>query len=310
MCNVTKDEFATTLKKELQKRNPYWSIQITHVPKVNGIVLTGLLVLSDKSNISPTIYLENFYKEYKAGLSLEAIVEKVESLYYEHNVDEVCFDVKKLLDFENVKSRLLFKVINKEKNKELLLRVPNKNFHDLVIVFYVLLSDEEWLDGLASVLVDNKMLEYWKCNLDEIYDIAFKNTRELFKPVIKPIQQVVMELAREDPDVEITEAEMQCLCGDTLMYYASNDRKYQGASILLYEDVLMNFAEMHGDFYILPSSLQELLFVPMSTLDLDVNGLRAMVKEINADCLEEELFLSNNVYIFREKEKTLDVVTV
>lgn len=304
----TKEEFTTVLKSELQKRNPDWRIQITHVPKMNGVTLTGLLVLPNKSNITPTIYLESFYADYEAGCSLDGILDRIELLYEEHNVDEVYFDMEQFLDFKNVQGRLCLKVINAERNKDLLQMIPHRMFHDLAIVYYVLLPNEEWMHGLASILVNNIIMDSWECTENEMYEIAYKNTREKFKYGIYSIQDVIKEIACEQPD-ELSEFEVDELCHKELMYYASNDVKLNGASILLYNDLLVKFAKEHEDFYILPSSVDEVLFVPAAAVDFDGSSLCAMVEEVNATCLETEKFLSNSVYLFCAETKALEIVT-
>lgn len=296
----TKEEFTTVLKLELQKRNPNWRIKITHVPKMNGVTLTGLLVLPNKSNITPTIYLESFYADYEAGCLLDVILERIEHLYEEHNVDEVYFDMEQFLDFENVQGRLCLKVINAERNKDLLQKIPHRMFHDLAIVYYVLLPNEEWMHGLASILVNNIIMDSWECTENELYEVAYKNTREQFKCGIRSMQDVIKEIACEQSDE---------LCCNELLYYASNDVKLNGASILLYNDLLTEFAKEHGDFYILPSSVDEVLFVPAAAVDFDGSSLCAMVEEVNETCLEEEKFLSNRVYLFCAETKTLEIIT-
>lgn len=80
MDNISKQQFATILKTELRKRNPNFDIRIEDVQKTNGVVLIALIIMSDNSNISPTIYLEAFYEEYKAGYSLKTIMDEIERL--------------------------------------------------------------------------------------------------------------------------------------------------------------------------------------------------------------------------------------
>lgn len=233
MDNISKQQFANILKTELGKRNPNLDIRIEDVTKTNGVVLTALVIMADNSNISPTIYLEAFYEEYKAGHSLDVILDRIERLYEEHNVDEVYFDMEQFLDFENVQGRLCLKIINAERNKDLLQMIPHRMFHDLAIVYYVLLPNEEWMHGVASILVNNIIMDSWECTENEMYEVAYKNTREKFKYGIRSIQDVIKEITCEQPE-ELSELEVDELCYKELMYYASNDVKLNGASILLY----------------------------------------------------------------------------
>lgn len=307
MDNITKQQFATILKTELRKRNPDWNICIEDVPKTNGVVLTALVIMSDKSNISPTIYLEAFYEEYKAGYSLKTIMDEIARVYEGCNLEGTNFDIQQFLDFDRIKGRLCLRVLNAQKNKKLLGQVPYREFHDLAVVYYILLPNEPCLQGLASILVNNKMLEYWNVSKDEMYKIALKNTRYYFNHETRPIQEIIMEIIYNEPEV-LLEMGMPDLCDEKIMYYASNHTKFYGASFLLCNDLLEEFACEHGDFYILPSSVHELLFVPCSTADLDESGLCAMVHDINDDCLDAEKFLSNSIYLFHADTRLLEVI--
>lgn len=308
MDNISKQQFANILKTELGKRNPNLDIRIEDVTKTNGVVLTALVIMADNSNISPTIYLEAFYEEYKAGYSLKTIMDEIERLYEECKLDGACFDIQQLLDFERIKERLCMRLINAEKNKELLERVPYRQFYDLAVVYYILLQNESCLQGRASIQVNNKMIEYWNVMETEMYTIALKNTKQYFLHLVRPMQEVIMEIVYNEPEV-LLEMGMPNLCDKKIMYHASNHTKFYGASFLLYNDLLEEFAREHGNFYILPSSVHELLFVPSTVGDLDECGLCEMVEEINENCLEVEEFLSNNIYLFHADRKTLEVIT-
>ena len=66
----------------------------------------------------------------------------------------------------------------------------------------------------------------------------------------------------------------------------------------MYDNLLRTFAErIGGDFYILPSSTHEVLFVPAS-VGMDVEYLRQMVHDVNEAEVSEQEFLSNNVYYY------------
>lgn len=308
MDNISKQQFATSLKTELQKRNPNWNTKVEDVSKTNGVVLTTLVIVSNNNNILPRIYLEAFYEAYQAGYSLETIMGEIERLYEECNLDGTYFDIQQFFDFEEIRTRLCLKVLNAEKNMELLEQVPHRQFHDLAIVYFVLLPNEECLQGVASILVNNEMMEYWNISEDDMYKIAFENTKHYFNHVVRPIQEVIMEIIYKEPEV-LLEMGMPNLYDEKIMYHVSSQSKLYGASVLLYHDLLEEFAREHGDFYILPSSVHELLFVPSSTAYLDEYGLCAMVQEINEDSLDAEMFLSNNIYLFHADTKSLEVIT-
>ena len=66
----------------------------------------------------------------------------------------------------------------------------------------------------------------------------------------------------------------------------------------------MEFAQQKGDFYILPSSIHEAIFIPASE-NVDAEELKTMVREVNETQVPKEDFLSNEVYFYNAKEDEL-----
>ena len=105
------------------------------------------------------------------------------------------------------------------------------------------------------------------------------------------MEAVVLELLGE-PQKEQTSGRQ---------YVMTNSNYFYGAAGILRTDLLSKFAEEHDcDFYILPSSVHECLFIPDSE-EIPADELREMVREVNATQVEVEERLSDEVYYF-EKE--------
>lgn len=80
-----------------------------------------------------------------------------------------------------------------------------------------------------------------------------------------------------------------------------------GAGVILYPDLLKSFANrIGGGFFILPSSVHEVILVPLSE-DLDIDEIKNMVYEINREHLEEVDILSDDVYVYRMGEDSVTV---
>ena len=85
------------------------------------------------------------------------------------------------------------------------------------------------------------------------------------------------------------------------MYVLSNSIKVNGASAVLDAKMMEDIAEKVGDFYILPSSIHELLVVPVKS-GMDVESLENMVCEVNATQVQLEERLSDHVYTYSLEE--------
>ena len=63
--------------------------KVSRVRKLNGVVLDGLTIMTTDSNISPTIYLNEFYDDFKNAPesdeeALEIIWNSIRAYYYRH----------------------------------------------------------------------------------------------------------------------------------------------------------------------------------------------------------------------------------
>ena len=92
------------------------------------------------------------------------------------------------------------------------------------------------------------------------------------------------------------------------MYVASNSDKLNGSSVILYRDMLKNFAESHDveKLYILPSSLHEVIIIPDdANMEKDIQMLNEMVVSVNCTQVQPEEILSDHVYVYEYSTDTL-----
>ena len=80
------------------------------------------------------------------------------------------------------------------------------------------------------------------------------------------------------------------------MLVITNKSRIHGASTILHKDTLERLANIFKhDYFVLPSSVHELISVKAMD-DADVEGLKAMVTEINSTQVAPDEVLSDSVY--------------
>lgn len=292
--------FITILKEEIEKKvGEEGSVKLQEVIKNNGIKLCGLTVLQHDSNISPTIYLNNYYDAYgKEEITLHEAIEDIWYHYRKNKVDK-SVDIRFFMNYETVKDRIVYKLVNTEKNKELLQDVPHITFFDLSIVFQCLVSEE--MLGNATILIHNAHLKLWQIDTQELYRQASLNTPRLYPYDIKNMKEVILEMIELEEGKAAAERYKEELSEGVPMYVLSNCTKMQGAACMLYQDILSDFAlVVQDDFYILPSSIHEVILLPAKGENRP-EVLREMVEEINETQVEPEEVLSNSIYFFERK---------
>ena len=81
-----------------------------------------------------------------------------------------------IYEFPGVKNKIVYRLINREKNKKLLSEVPYMPWKDLAIVFYLLLEMDEHQMQQAAMLIKKEQLEWWNTSTEDLYQNAMLNT--------------------------------------------------------------------------------------------------------------------------------------
>ncbi|MEE1314595.1 MAG: DUF5688 family protein [Faecalimonas sp.] len=253
---------------------------------------TGLVFSQKDINISPAIYLEEYYMQYEDGRDADSIAENIASLYDEIKCEQ-SWDARQVQEFELARPRLVYKLIHYEKNKKLLSQLPHISFFDLAIVFYLLLDCTE--KGTATIPVTNTMLEHWGICKELLYQLAKVNTPKLLPAEYLPMHSLIHELLGEE-DYEEEES---------YLYVLSNVQRHFGAACMLYPDILEKIGEtLDCDYYLLPSSIHELIILPASTT-LTLAEINEMIVEINDSQVPKEEVLSDHTYYYSRAEAKL-----
>lgn len=300
------DQFLKEVTAEVQKKlGVGYKVGIQRVTKFNGVVLDGLVISELDKNFAPTIYLNPYYTCFKQGQPLGDILEEVISVYKE-NSDAVLGDMKRLLDFENLKEKVVYKLIQKRANQELLDDVPYFEFLDLAVVFYLILDENE--EAQMTALIHNSHVVIWGTTKEELRELAMRNTPVLLPPVIQTMRDIMHEILKEQFEDLYVDEFFDDFMGEDLgkppLYVLSNRKQMNGSSCILYKGCLEKFAsEQNADVIILPSSQHEVILIPDKG-GLDYADLQETVKQINKSEVPVEDVLSDCVYKYdRDKDQ-------
>ncbi len=291
-----------------------YQVQCHPVCKNNGVHLDGLIIMSKETNISPSIYLNQYFDQFVLGRPINEIVWEIFQLFKQApQIGNM--DIDKFADFSTVRENIAIKVINYEANQELLREVPHRRFLDLAEVYYFVIQND--LLGNATVLIRNDHLALWQTNERTLHRVGMRNTLFLgweIRPMNVIIRDYLEEelddyLKEKEPDKEATPDRVQQLAEEILtdiyqsddegpLYVLSNRQRFFGASCILFTERLKDFANLKdSDLYILPSSIHEVILIPQD-LSPDYESLCRMVREINESEVDACDRLSDRVYKF------------
>ena len=296
-------------------------LTVSNVLKNNGVTLSGLIFMNEESDVASTIYLNGLYEEYGQGKPFSEIIRQICSIY-EENKPEPDLNMDFFHEYVRVKPKLACRLINYEKNRQLLDKVPHRKFMDLAVVYCCILMSDRM--GCACILINESHTDLWEVTEEQLWQDAMENMRRILPPEIssmddfmfdiirKAVQDrmaetVEMENPEEDEDgcLAILDGVADFLVGwpkrensERKMYILTNKQHFYGAASVLYPEVLEKYANEFGhDFYIFPSSVHEVILLADTGVE-NKEHLYDMVREVNGQNVPQEELLSDNVYYF------------
>jgi len=287
------------------------NVSIYKVIKNNSLELDSLVMLKEGKNFAPNIYLMPYYESYLKGSSVEEIADKLCEIYQHCEVPIVKDNFT--YSFEDMKPYITYRLVSYERNKMLLSKTPYIKYLDLAVTFHCLVRNDA--EGIGTIRITNDHIKMWKTSLNEINAMAIKNTSKLFPHSIRSMNEVIKGILQD----EITRDEDDDLSGDLFnqfvyntetndqhkMYILSNKKGINGASCMLYEDVLKKFAnQIKSDLYILPSSIHEIILIPYQK-DMKKETLMEMVKDVNRTQVARDEILSDQVYYYSREQNAI-----
>lgn len=262
------------------------------VTKNNGVSLTGVIAKKEGINTFPTVYVNEYYDKDMLENEVEYVAMKI-AQRLKSAVPDRDIDVETFTDYEKASEYIVFKVVNADKNKELLMDIPHRRYHNLAIVYMYVMDNDE-LGGRGTILIRNEHIDKWNVNEEDIYSRAIKNTQRLMPLKIMKMKDIINDMY-----------ESEIVNEDIKMYVITNESKLYGAGyICLSEAMQAAYERIGSDFYVLPSSVHELIALPYDDAG-DARELLQMVTEINQTSVSREEVLADSVYLYEHESDKL-----
>lgn len=309
------ENFIETVKNEVKNRvGSEYQVSVHCVMKINR-ELQGISILHKGTECTPSIYLEDFYEDYKRGKSIKEIATEIIAIS-EHKKQNIASIMENIQNYKWVQPRLRVKLINYDRNKKLLQAIPHERVLDLAVIPYIILSKE---NGFMTTRVVYPLLEQWKITSEELLEQAKKNTLIMCPVIVNEMTDFILHMMLKEInalDSDNIEAERESLLRAVLnkdtsgkeMYILTNENNMDGAYSAFQTRELAELADRIGvdKLYILPSSIHEIIVV--SAADINPIKLREMVREVNSSEVSEEDFLSDSIYQYSRISNQISII--
>lgn len=277
-------------------------VMIQEVTKNNDQKFHVMCIKRPEDRVIPNVYLDGFYRMHQNGRNMGSILTAIAKAHQEGIIESTEWQSFRAEDYESLKDRLYVTALNRDSNQNYLKDAVHKDIPDTDITAAVrVLCESRGKAGTASFLVKENMLEMWGITGEALYEQALRNTEELFAPEMINMKDVLFGCDEK-------EAESKELLPHEL-YVLGNDAKMNGATVMLYPNLLQKIGEAtKSNFFILPSSIHELILVK-DIGEMSAEEFQRMVMEINRTQVEPEEVLSDEVYCYDYREQKLTMAT-
>lgn len=260
--------------------------------KNNGVQMTGITLRKKGEKIAPNFYIEQQFQEWKQGTKkLEDIVENLCHMFESelevnhHLAETICFE------WEAMKKNVFLRLVNREKNRELLTKVPYMEFMDLAIIYFYSLTISDDIQG--TLILTQEHQTYFGITTEELHEVAERNTRQKYPIKVYKMKDLVTSV-KSMLGIELLEPATE----ENFMYILSNELGLFGAISMFFQEELKKLADQLGhNLYVLPSSIHEVILVPDYNILLPEKFLE-MVRDINITQVQETEILSDSVYYY------------
>lgn len=286
---MTYRKFLDRLEQELLcKKDASERISRVQILKNNGVKLDGFSCQVQGHREQPTVYVNHYYREEPKPGEIEEIAGLVLKIMRQ-SILGPGQDLHQVLDYAKMKKQIFYRLISREQNEELLKEIPYLPWLDLAIVFYLRIP--EHIIKNATALIHTSHMERWGLSIQKLYRTAAENMAKV--PVfLHPMEQLLEGYGLEDVK--------------SGMYVLSNGRKEFGAAAIVDPKVQKMCAQRFGeDYYMLPSSIHEVILLPRSLID-DRRELDELVQEVNRNCVSREEVLSGHAYVYSGKNGKME----
>lgn len=278
-----KNELLLKIRQEITRR---------HSDKIWGLVMEEegdqysiFLAMNPRPSAHP-LSLNQLYAHYlEHPVSMESLAsDAVDFLSNETKKEEKS-------EFEKMKDKIYFQLINAEKNQEHLKEIPHRKFLDLEIIYRAIISRNE--ETITASLIDNEMMERFGITEEDLYKAAVKNMPKLF-----PSKFSITRIPAGANKFSTTR--MPAGAVDKRCPFAAIIRSeygVEGSTMLLYPNELSRIADtLQSDLYLIPLSRDE-MFAVCSEKDFDFQLAKDMIQGYLAS-EKSKRFLSDTIYYY------------
>lgn len=296
---MEKQEFKVAIVESAKKRldilGKEWTARTASL-LTNNVNVKGVSVFEgnnkNRDGVNLALYLEYLYSDFMNGNQMDTIVENVIEMSLEiPDIDPV----KKFLTPENVVPVFFAAGID----TSILKCLPHRKFEDLIVGFQI-----EMIYGrgimMQNPFVTERILAEWGLSITELYEMSISNIEKMSDYAISPL----IGLTESGPLGRRPGIKQE----DMIYFIHSGGASSVGAAAILSNACKKELEQkMGGDYYIVPSSVCEVLVFSIKGKETAEELLKLLLKNNKSE--EAQYILSDSIYVYNSITKELSIAT-
>ena len=303
--NTFNNEFTGCLEgwiREMNRDGSTLKIEKREVTKNNDQLMHALILTAEDIIAAPTIYVEDFYMKYQNGERIKDL-EREAIMAFAYGV----MNQPKFMDFDmdsrNIRDYVILKVLEIDRNKKWLEDNMYKDMgNGLCTVPYVMMEDGN--NGVYGHPVTKDIAQSEGIDEDELFELAMENTVRRLPPLLVEACEPALNESKYNKTLNPYNEEFEFQAGGD-MYLLTSQSGFSGAVAIFYPGMMEIIATLlEQDYYVIPSSVNEVLIVPVKR-GPDLEQIERMTRQINAECVDTKEILSDRIFRFDRKRGEL-----
>lgn len=279
---------------------------IKFVKKDGGDLLNIIFAEHDDAYEVCSVHVEELYVAYQNGIRLNTIVDYICSDVLHAKSIYVYDKTKELMDYDTAKSRLFVRLINYDRNADILRDVVHKTLGDIVFTVYAIVDENEF--GIVSTKILKSMVEKWRKTETDIFNEALENTYRATPPRIYKWEGVLCDESYAGEsfmnDEDVCDLD-KSFSGNIL----STTRKTNGAVAVFLPGVAEKISELlDSDFYMVFTSIHEVM-IHSTGSGVDLKDLKLVLQDTLREATPSSDYLTEKIYKYNRRTHKFECVT-
>lgn len=252
-----------------------------------------------------SVRVDEVYKAYHEGAKLNAIVNYISNDVLHAKNYNIYDKTKTLIDYDTAKSRLFVRLLNCDRNSDILKNVVHKTLGDIALTVCAIVDNRE---NLISTKILKSMVEKWRKTETDIFNEAIKNTYYLTPPRIYKWEGVLCDESYAGEsfmnDEDICDLD-KSFSGNTL----STTRKTNGAIAVFLPGVAEKISELlDSDFYMVFTSIHEVM-IHSTGSGVAPKDLKLVLRDTLREVTPSSDYLTEKIYKYNRRTHKFECVT-